>query len=273
MLTLFSPAKVNLFLRVVGRRPDGYHDLSSLFQTISLGDTLSFQLAETDSLTCTDKSLPVDGTNLVMKAVELFRRKTGLRFGVKIHLDKKIPSQAGLGGGSSNAATTLWALNRLLGDCVAVSELQAWSAEIGSDIPFFFSQGTAYCTGRGEVVEDVGMLGAVPLTIVKPPIGLPTPAVYARLRTMAPAVHRTAPREDLELFLRGKPHYFNDLEAPAFAQEPTLAALKEALKRSGYKTVLMTGSGSAFFCIGKGTATHLYQANAVYVNRPTNQWY
>src|ERR1700733_15970617 len=118
MLTLLSPAKLNLFLRIVRRRPDGYHDLASLFQTVSLADTLHFSLSERDQLTCTDPALLTDHTNLVLKAVDLFRKKTGLSFGLKIHLEKHIPYQSGLGGGSSNAATTLWALNQLTKQCV-----------------------------------------------------------------------------------------------------------------------------------------------------------
>ncbi len=113
MLNLFSPAKVNLFLRVVSKRADGFHDLSSVFQTISLGDTLTFELCDHDVLTCSDAKLPVNDSNLIMKAVKLFRRNTGFQSGFKIHLNKKIPTESGLGGGSSNAATTLWACQQL----------------------------------------------------------------------------------------------------------------------------------------------------------------
>src|SRR5262249_13981075 len=108
MLTLLSPAKINLFLRILGKRPDGYHELASLFQAIDLADTIHFSLSDADHLTCTDPAIPVDRSNLIWKSVNLFRRKTGLNFHLKIHLEKKIPHQAGLGGGSSNAATTLW---------------------------------------------------------------------------------------------------------------------------------------------------------------------
>ncbi len=112
-LTLFSPAKINLFLRIMGKRPDGYHELASLFQAIGLGDTLTFTLTPQDSLTCSDPSLPCNDSNLIIKALHLFRRKTNLHIPVTIHLEKHIPTQAGLGGGSSNAATTLGALNTL----------------------------------------------------------------------------------------------------------------------------------------------------------------
>lgn len=275
-LTLFSPAKINLFLRIVGRRPDGYHELASLFQTISLGDTLDFTLADEDRLTCTDPTLPTDGRNLVLKAAELFRQKTGLTFGVNIHLEKKIPSQAGLGGGSSNAATTLWALNELHGRPAAVADLQTWSSEIGSDIPFFFSQGTAYCTGGGECVENFPPLPSQKVTIVKPNIGLATPTVYARFRSLGFPNHPTTPKEDLQSFLSETPRYVNDLEAAAFAEEPALEKLKQELLASGFTTVLMAGSGSSFFCLGnadKSSFSGFFQFNSLFLFRTNNVWF
>lgn len=142
-IALFSPAKINLFLRVLGKRSDGYHEIASLFQAINLGDNLTFTLSEQDHLTCSDPHLPCDHTNLVIKAVHLFRKKTNLDTPVTIHLEKEIPSQAGLGGGSSNAATTLWALNALHNYPYTIGQLQIWSAEIGSDIPFFFLSGNS----------------------------------------------------------------------------------------------------------------------------------
>lgn len=275
-LTLFSPAKINLFLRIVGRRSDGYHDLASLFQTISLGDTLHFALAGDDRLTCTDPSLPTDGRNLVIKATQLFRQKTGFSFGLQTHLEKRIPSQAGLGGGSSNAATTLWALNALHGYPVAVADLQAWSSELGSDIPFFFSYGIAYCTGRGECVENLSPLPVQKVTIVKPDQGLSTPAVYARFRSLELPRHPTVPQEDLDSFLSPRPRYINDLEQAAFIESPSLAELKRTLLASGFTTVLMSGSGSAFFCLGEGdlrSYSSLFQADATFVYREKQGWF
>lgn len=274
-LKLISPAKINLFLRVVGRRPDGYHELASLFQTISLVDKIHFNLADNDTMTCTDLSLPLDGSNLVMKAVNLFRRKTGLNFGVRVHLEKNIPSQAGLGGGSSNAATTLWALNQLHNNIATTGDLQTWSAEIGSDIPFFFSHGTAYCTGRGEIVNDLpAPVRKTKVAIFKPAIGLPTPSVYARLRTLTPQDHLTTPSEDLQLFLDDKPRYCNDLEAAAFMEEPALQILKQNLLSFDFDTVLMTGSGSAFFCLGNSNTVPsepFFQAE--FISRSNDEWY
>lgn len=246
MLKLNSPAKINLFLRVVGKRSDGFHELSSLFQAIDLMDVLTFEKSHEDRLTCTDPTLPTNQNNLVLKALNLFRQKTGIHFYPNIHLDKRIPAEAGLGGGSSNAATTLWACNQLTGQNVPLETLQAWSAEIGSDIPFFFSCGTAHCTGRGEIVKNLNPLPSPKIHIVKPEGGLSTPAVYGKVNL------NSYKDFDVQDFISGKIHPFNDLEQPAFEIRPELKNLKLKLQAGGFDTVLMSGSGSSFFCLGEG---------------------
>jgi 4-diphosphocytidyl-2-C-methyl-D-erythritol kinase len=275
MLRLFSPAKINLFLRVVSKRPDGYHELSSVFQAISLGDTLSIELHDRDQLTCRDPLLPVDDSNLVLKAIRLFRRKTNTEVFFKVHLDKRIPTQAGLGGGSSNGATALWACNQLTGLNLPLSTLAEWGGEIGSDIPFFFSQGTAYCTGRGESVHHLPPLAGRSLWIIKPPEGLSTPEVYGRLN-LKNSIRDKLLDNDLEEFLSGCLTFYNDLEPPAFELSPKLKELKKSLIEGGFETVLMTGSGSAFFCLGEGKLpadpkNGVFQA--YFINRTLDQWY
>ena len=183
---LFSPSKVNLFLRVVRRREDGYHDLASLFHVIDLGDDMSFALSSSeshDTLVCETPGIPLDATNLVIKAFSLFRRKTGLNRFFWCELKKRVPSGAGLGGGSGNAATALWAANELCGKPASEADLLAWSGEIGSDISVFFSTGAAYCTGRGEIVESVTppLPLTTPLLLVKPEAGCPTPTIFKAL--------------------------------------------------------------------------------------------
>jgi 4-diphosphocytidyl-2-C-methyl-D-erythritol kinase len=220
-MKLRSPAKLNLFLRILRKCSDGYHELASLFQAVDLFDTLDFALDEKDQLSCSDAAIPIDSTNLILKAATLFRCKTGLQFGLRVHLDKKIPHQAGLGGGSSNAATTLWALNQLLGQSIPTKELIQWAGEIGSDVPFFLSQGTAYCTGRGERVRPLAPLQNQHFWIVKPPQGTSTPAVYGKLDL------KKLPQRDPELYLKafltGRPDYFNDLEQAACLVTPEIA--------------------------------------------------
>jgi 4-diphosphocytidyl-2-C-methyl-D-erythritol kinase len=273
MLILNSPAKINLFLRVLSRRPDGYHTLASLLQAISLQDTLHITLADKDLLTCTESSIPTDGRNLVLKAAALFRRKTGLQFGVNVHLEKRIPHQAGLGGGSGNAATTLWALNQLCGRPATTEELMNWSGEIGSDIPFFFSEGSAYCTGRGESVRPVTLPLLPRLWIVKPLEGLSTAAVYGALK-----LDLLAARDSVEMlaqFLAGGGCYFNDLEEASLSLMPVLRHLKAELIHQGFETVLMTGSGSSFFCIGEvpPVVPALFIQEVSGIRRLPDQWY
>lgn len=274
MLSLASPAKINLFLRIISRRTDGYHDLASLFQTIDLTDTIDFALQDKDELFCNDPTIPIDSSNLIIKAADLFRRKTGLKFGLKVRLHKKIPHQAGLGGGSSNAATTLWAFNQLTGHPATLEELKLWSSEIGSDIPFFLSGGTAYCTGRGEMMRELSPLPSRKMWIVKPKQGLSTPAIYKHL-DLNKLIKRD-PIDHLQRFIAGDWQCFNDLEQPAFDLMPDLVLIKKALLDSGFNTVLMTGSGSAFFCLGEASPPSLPNTTTYSVNfchRAANTWY
>uniref|UniRef100_A0A0G4I1X2 GHMP kinase N-terminal domain-containing protein n=1 Tax=Chromera velia CCMP2878 TaxID=1169474 RepID=A0A0G4I1X2_9ALVE len=305
-LTLFSPSKVNLFLRILRRRPDNYHDLASLFQTISLGDSLSFSAlptgASADVLTCTDSSVPTDGSNLVVKAFDLFRRKSGKNKFFRCHIDKKVPNQAGLGGGSGNAATALFAAARLTasGDgAVSQEDLLKWSADIGSDITFFLSGGTAYCTGRGEIVEPLAALPHAPpcLYVVKPDEGLSTPLVYKSLDLSA-----LSP-EDPDGLLRcfcaetaDRWRLVNDLEPPALKNLPSLKTLKGEMgelygvqEGKGLEnTVMMSGSGTAVFSLGEPVGGKeafkkfvadrptLRAWRCTFVNRPGNspeQWF
>lgn len=227
-----------------------------------------------DRLTCSDAALPTDGANLVLKATELFRRKTGSQHFFNIHLVKRIPIQAGLGGGSSNAASALWGCDQLARTKIPLNILQQWGAEIGSDIPFFFSQGTAYCTGKGESVRPLAALASQAFCIVKPPFGLSTPEVYRRFKS-AHASEKEL-QGDLDRFLAGSLTYFNDLEPPAFELKPELCELKQELLASGFKTVLMSGSGSSFFCMGQGSLPHdprLKVFPVHFINRAHQQWY
>lgn len=179
-----------------------------------------------------------------MKAIALFRSRFSFSFGVAIHLEKRIPSQAGLGGGSSNAATTLWALNELSGRPADLEELIEMGAKIGSDVPFFFSLGTAYCTGRGEHLSPFSLPYPISGWIAKPPYGLSTPLVYQETR-----VSELFDRDPL-LSLESYPVFYNDLEPAAFRLEPRLLEFKKELEGQGFDSITMTGSGTAFFCIG-----------------------
>ena len=252
-MKLFSPAKINLFFRILSKRDDGYHEIETLMQTISMGDTLTLEKSDQDEYDLNDD-------NLVIKALKLFRRHTGQAFSVAIDLKKVIPIQAGLGGGSSNAATTLWGLNEL-GDCpLSNLDLIEMSRELGSDVPFFFSNGTAYCWGRGELFEEADPDDNPKLWIVKPKgIGLSTPLVYSA----------SVPNPNGD-------HFGNDLEKSAFTLLPSLQALKEKLYHTGFDFVQMTGSGTAFYCRGNPESVNLpdvEMTKATYVQRTDKEWY
>ncbi len=247
-ISLRSPAKINLFLRILGKRPDGYHELASLMQAIDLCDTIHFSLSTTDQFSCSEASLPMDASNLVCKAVALFRQKTALTHPLQIHLHKKIPREAGLGGGSSNAATTLYALNQLLNASVSHEELIKWAGELGSDVAFFLSHGTAYCTGRGECIRPIAPLPAQSFWIVKPTFGLSTPAVYRAL--LLDSLEQRQPLYALDAFMKGEGVPFNDLEEAAWYCSPQLLRWRELLLLQGFKRVLLCGSGSSLACFG-----------------------
>merc|ERR1740121_2002376 len=263
-LSLFSPAKINLFLRVVARRPDGYHDLASLFQTVSLGDTLDMEVlpegSEQDELQCNLPGVPVDKSNLVIRALDLFRARSGLQTFFRIRLDKSIPAQAGMGGGSSDAATAFYGANELCGRPATQAELLQWADDpmIGSDAAFFLSDDTAYCTGRGEIVEPVGPLPVSEdqaIYLVKTRYGLSTPKVFKALDLDSRST--IYPKQLLRTFQeKGTAHssWVNDLEQPAFAVCPELGELKAFLAQGGgfgFSAVMMSGSGTTIFCLGE----------------------
>jgi 4-diphosphocytidyl-2-C-methyl-D-erythritol kinase len=272
---LRSPAKINLFFRVLSKRSDGFHEIASLYQAVGLYDILCFQLDRPYSFACFDSVLSMDHTNLVVRAADLFFNRTGIKKQGFIGLKKNIPMQAGLGGGSSNAATVLWGLNELFKRPASLHQLIEWSAELGSDVAFFLSSGSAYCTGKGEILQEVVLPApSTTITIVKPSYGLSTPLVYKNM-SLGQLAQRS-PLETLSHFLQGSPVYYNDLEVPSFFLLPSLKQMKDMLRSAGFSHVLMCGSGSAFFCVGDADISQLnigdvYQTS--FVNRLENHWY
>jgi 4-diphosphocytidyl-2-C-methyl-D-erythritol kinase len=272
---LRSPAKVNLFFRVLSKRTDNFHEIASLYQAIGLCDTLYFQLDRPYSFSCYDSVLTMDHTNLVVRAADLFFARTGIQKQGFIGLKKVIPMQAGLGGGSSNAATVLWGLNELFERPASLKNLIEWSAELGSDVAFFLSSGTAYCTGKGEILQEVVLpVSRSPITIVKPSYGLSTPLVYQNMHL--DQLTQRSPLDTLSQFLQGFPVYYNDLEVPSFFLLPSLKQMKDMLRSAGFSQVLMCGSGTAFFCLGDADISHLNIGDVYrtsFVNRLENRWY
>jgi 4-diphosphocytidyl-2-C-methyl-D-erythritol kinase len=241
--------------------------------------------------------VPLDRSNLVLRAVDVFRAGTGVARKFQIKLDKTVPAQAGLGGGSGNAATALWGVNELCRSkgitSVDSKVLLEWSKGLGSDATFFMSQGTAFCTGRGEVLTPLAPLPATDLYIFKPEVGLSTPEVFRAL-----ALGACSTRDPLALLglhttgAAGDDKFINDLEAPAFQCIPALADLKRKLASPapdgyGFPTVSMSGSGTSLFALGSPADPNFAEKLAAdtslpwpvkvfktsFLNRPAGSWY
>jgi len=245
-MEFLAPAKVNLSLRVLGRRDDGFHELESLMCPVSVFDTLEVtRRREGLEFTCDDPTLPVGEDNLVVRAARLFCGACGVEPQVRIALTKRIPHGAGLGGGSSDAATTLLALDRLFATRLSREALAAMAADLGSDVPFFIDQGAAMIRGRGERVEPVRFPHALPLLLIKPPFGVPTPWAYSRWKDARdiPGMQYAA-----QTFPWGE--LVNDLERPVFEKHIFLADLKRwLLAQPEAAGALMAGSGATVFAV------------------------
>ena len=252
-MTLDAPAKVNLTLRVLGRRSDGFHDIETLMVPLTLADRIELVLREEPGVdfSCSDSELPTNGTNLVCKAVVAFERATGREIGVRIHLEKNIPHGAGLGGGSSDAAAVLKALDGLLKTNLGVSKLESIAATIGSDVPFFIRCVPAICRGRGEVVEPVSGVPAAEILLVKPPFPVSTAWAYGAWACANKSGETFPPSF-------GSIRMVNDLEAPVFEKHLQLPVLKRWLAaQPGVSAVMMSGSGSTIFALLDGPAEGL----------------
>ncbi len=223
-------AKINWALRVTGKRADGFHDIETLFQTISLHDTLTIEPAKRLTLQCNDSTIPVDDANLVIRAAK------AIGVTADIQLEKRIPAGGGLGGGSSDAAAILRAFDRSDPE-IALS--------LGSDVPFFLSGGTAYATGRGELITALEGVAPVPLLLLLPNERVSTAGAYASLRRFSPPLgidrYRAMIEGDL---LSHATELINDFEDSIFERLPQLHTMKMKLYEQGAAWAAMTGSGS-----------------------------
>jgi 4-diphosphocytidyl-2-C-methyl-D-erythritol kinase len=255
-----SPCKVNLLLNILGRRPDGFHELETVLQPVNLCDEISFERAgKSIELSCSEKSLPTGPDNLIFHAAEKFLTASGISDGIRIHLDKKIPLAAGLGGGSGNAATTLLALNELFGKPLATEKLFEIAASLGSDVPFFLQDKPALGVGRGEKIESLEKFPALEgraFLLVHPGFGIATPWAYKTLARFPAALNgRKGRAQKLIALLQAgdlktaAAQFYNSLEAPAFEKFPILQMYQEFLFAGGAMAALMSGSGSTTFAI------------------------
>lgn len=259
MIRLFAPAKVNLVLRVLDRRPDGYHNLWSLMQTVGLEDEIRLRLRPDSPelrVSCDDATLPADGRNLVVRAAVLVRQAAGLHDrspGIEIHLAKRIPVSAGLGGGSSDAAATILGLNRLLGLGWSASDMARIGQALGSDIPFFFFAPSAVIRGRGEEVTPVTLTGERWVVLVHPGFPLETRWAYERLsaaRTSVTGLSDAHDRLVRQVSLSWEdviPLMENDFEPALTPAYRVLREIKEDLLAQGAEAALLSGSGATVF--------------------------
>ena len=247
MMQCSAPAKINLSLRVLRRREDGFHEIETLMVPIGIRDTLDIERQNGGGIdfTCSDRTLPTDGTNLVMRAAEAFAASAGIEPHVRIFLQKETPHGAGLGGGSSDAAATLLALDEIFETQLPLSELTRIAAEIGSDVPFFLARSAAWCRGRGEIVEPCALPHPLPLLLIKPPFGVPTPWAYQRWRDSL-----EIPGVPYSQQTFGGITLVNDLERPVFEKHIQLAEMKRwLLEQPETAAALMSGSGSTMFAV------------------------
>ena len=243
-LTLHAPAKINLSLRILGKRDDGFHELDTLMVKLpGLADEIQFDASPEFSFACDDPSVPSDEHNLVVKAVRQFQEATGLPASYRISLRKTIPHGAGLGGGSSDAASTLLALNRLYAHPLTEEKIQELASSLGSDVPFFLLPGAARCTGRGEKITPAPAPDPFRILLLKPAFGVPTPDAYRRWSQSQEILGiRYAPQDIAGVRLT------NDLERPVFEKHRFLAELKQwLLNRNEITAALLCGSGSTIF--------------------------
>jgi 4-diphosphocytidyl-2-C-methyl-D-erythritol kinase len=247
-MQLLAPAKINLSFQVKGRRADGFHEIETLMAPISLADEITIEQTEAEGelrFSCDDPSLPVDDDNLVVRAAKLFRDRTGVRKGIAIALKKKIPHGAGLGGGSSDAASTLLGLNEMFESGLAPDDLLNLAAQLGSDVPFFIVRSPAICAGRGELVTPVSLASKFEALVLKPSFGVATPWAYRRWKDS-----RELPGVDYSPQEFGRIRCANDLERPVFEKFVVLAKLKTWLReQSEVAVALMSGSGSTMFAL------------------------
>ena len=262
------PAKINLFLDVICRRPDGYHNIETIFQTVSLSDSLEIEFTSSEAvISSNDPSIPLDESNLAIKAFRKMADIVNYKGGIRIHIEKSIPPGAGLGGGSSNAAATLVALNHLLQAGMSEAQLCKLGGELGADVPFFIFGGLAAAWQIGDKMLRLPSLPKGHVVVAIPrDLAVSTREAYGmlraedcgdalpedlshcskRLRANVSTLHSSAPLSGIKGI--GSILY-NAFEEPVFVQYPAIARVKDALLAAGARGALMSGSGSAVFAL------------------------
>lgn len=258
-IRLRVPAKINLWLEILGKRSDGYHEVSSLMLPIAVWDHLRLDRAASGlKITCAHPEVPADESNLALRAARLYLRTAQIGSGMEIHLQKNIPVGAGLGGGSADAAGVLLGMNHLYDDRFSISELSEMSRMLGADVAFFLHRQPALATGIGEKITRVEGVPEYPLVLVKPPLSVSTGWVYQRLK-----LTRGVSRIKIAPFLANpwqlQDFLENDLESVTLSEYPLLHEIKQWMMAQGAAGTLMSGSGPTVFAV----FTDAYQAEKV----------
>ncbi|MEI8309689.1 MAG: 4-(cytidine 5'-diphospho)-2-C-methyl-D-erythritol kinase [Verrucomicrobiota bacterium] len=243
-MTIQAPAKVNLVLRILAKRSDEYHEIETLMAPVSLADEIDVEVSagEGIDLKCDCPGIGSGPENLVWRAVEAFRMRTGLRFHARVVLRKNIPHGAGLGGGSSDAAAVLKALDQIHNTRLGAQNLEELAATLGSDVPFFIQSRPMWCRGRGEVIGDAAPVPPANLLLLKPPFPVPTAWAY---QAWSPHKLPADPRQ-----FHGGIELANDFEIPVFQKFLLLPAIKSwLLEQEEVAAAMMSGSGSTFFAV------------------------
>lgn len=280
-----SPCKVNFILNILGKRADGFHELETLLYPIQYCDRIGVRRAGGGiELSCSDPSLSVDATNLVCRAAAAFKERAGIKDGVVLHLEKRIPVAAGLGGGSGNAAVTLLLLNELFGHPLGSEDLTRIASGLGSDIPFFLQNNPALGLGRGERIDALGAFTALKgmhILLVHPGFGISTPWAYKKLANFPDALNGTPGRaRQLADFLSVtdipwdgvRSLFYNSLEAPALYKYPILKMYQEHFLQQGARVSLMSGSGSTTFAIFDSAADARVALDRFHMEFGTSGW-
>lgn len=269
MVTEKAKAKINLTLDVLSKRPDGFHEVEMVMQTVDLSDLLRFQERDDNaiSLSCQVPYIPIDNRNLAYRAAELLRNKFGITKGLHISIEKNIPVAAGLAGGSSDAAAALRGLNRMWELNLSLDELADLGAELGSDVPFCVYGGTAIARGRGEIIERLPTPSPLWVVLVKPPIAVSTADVYRNLDLEQVHQHPDTSRM-VNALATGNTNAVmaelgNVLEAVTFKMHPEVDRLKQQLLKFGAPGALMSGSGPTVFALAERESRALRIYNAL----------
>ncbi len=281
-LTLWTAAKINLYLDVIGKRNDGYHEIESIMQSVTLYDRLVLKpFKEGIEILSDEPDIPLGRENLCYKAAELFLKKTKIKQGLQIEIHKTIPRKAGLGGGSADAAATLWGMNKLFGVRVPLIILSKWASLLGADVPFCLRGGTSLVRGKGEILIPLPSLKDGWLVLLDPGIPISTSWVYEKIRGELTkkklSAKLLATLVEKEGLLEISKFLYNRLEEVVLERFPIMKAVKKEMMQAGAKGTLMTGSGSIIFGMvenkkeGESLRSKLQRRGKIYLVQPTDK--